>query len=144
MNIQNIKTTGTGYISKTGRKNDINLVLTIPSKAFFTHDDLKAVNPSFKKDITLRTRFKKELESGKVKNIGTLNKLKGRPKNVYSVPPILSSTIESAKAATIILHSEYLTSKITDISSTSHQSQTKVDESNTRKEYAKSLIFSAH
>ena len=144
MTNQNIKQKGTGYISKTGRKNDVNLILTIPSKSFFTMEDLIESNKSFKKEITLRTRFKKEVESGKVKFIGTLNVSLGRPKNVYAVPPVLSTTIEAAKAATVILHSEYLTSKVTDISSTSTQPQTKVDESNTRKEYAKSLIFSAH
>jgi hypothetical protein len=130
---------GSDYVSKTGRKNNTKLVLTIPSKEIFTHDDLVAANPSFVVDITLRSRFNKELSGGKVKNIGTINNLKGRPKNVYAVPPITNTIIQKAKDSSVILHSEYLTSKVADINP--HKPSTETQPTTSRKEYAESLIF---
>ena len=113
--------------SKTGRKNKTNLSLTWPTMDFFNHEDLKKSNPDFV-DITLRVRVKAEIESGKLKDIGVLHNGKGRPKNVYSLA-VNNDIIEKMKQAGIILHSQYLTQKITDINSTANsKSQVEMEE----------------
>jgi predicted transcriptional regulator len=94
---------------------------------FFNHEDLKKSNPDFV-DITLRVRVKAEIESGKLKDIGVLHNGKGRPKNVYSLA-VNNDIIEKMKQAGIILHSQYLTQKITDINSTANsKSQVEMEE----------------
>jgi hypothetical protein len=103
--------------SKTGRTNKTNLSLTWPVMDFFNHQDLKNSNPDFV-DITLRVRVKAEIESGKIKDIGVLHNGKGRPKNVYAMS-VNSSVIEKAKQAGVILHSQYLVEKVTDITNAS-------------------------
>ena len=103
--------------SKTGRTNKTNLSLTWPVMDFFNHQDLKNSNPDFV-DITLRVRVKAEIESGKIKDIGVLHNGKGRPKNVYAMS-VNSGVIEKAKQAGVILHSQYLVEKVTDITNAS-------------------------
>lgn len=110
----------TNKTSKTGRKNKTNMTMTWPAKDFFSHQDLKNSNADFI-DITLRVRVKAEVESGKLKDIGVIHNGKGRPKNVYALT-VTKNTIEKAKEAGVILHSQYLVEKIADITNTTTHS----------------------
>ena len=115
----------TNKTNKTGRKNNTKQAITWPSAEFFTHNDLVTSNPSsYMKDITLRTKYKKEVANGKLKEIGVMPNGKGRPHNVYSLNPT-KNVIENAKQAGIMLHSQYLVEKVADISKHSFQSTTK-------------------
>ena len=101
--------------NKTGRKNNTGQLLTWPSVEFFTQKDLEKTNPTMVR-ITLRTKYKKQIGS-KIKEIGVLHNGKGRPTNVYAMIPVNASTIDKAKTAGVILHTEYLAKKVADITS---------------------------
>jgi hypothetical protein len=100
--------------NKTGRKNKTNLIITWPSASFFTIKDMFTTNPHFV-PITMRVRVKSELEQGKLKDIGVIHNGKGRPTNVYTLAPVTADTIAKAKDAMVILHTEYLSTKVADI-----------------------------
>lgn len=105
----------TNIKNKTGRKNKTNQIITWPSPtSFFTVKDLFKTHPDFK-PITMRVRLKTEIENNRVKDIGVFQNGKGRPTNVYALTPLAPTVIVAAKEAGVILHSEYLTSKVADI-----------------------------
>jgi len=66
-----------------------------PTAPFFTIRDLHRLNPRFV-EITLRVRFTKEIERGKVAEIGSLNGGKGRPNKVFTLTPITDEKIRQA------------------------------------------------
>lgn len=105
--------------NKTGRKNKINRNTVLPINNFFTIKDVFAANPSDSVQITMRTHMKDFIGEGKVKDIGVIHNGKGRPTNVYSLVPVTDIVIDSAKKAGVILHSEYITTKVADIKSIS-------------------------
>jgi hypothetical protein len=86
---------------KTDRKNKTNQTVTWPTN-IFTIKELNGVNPEFV-EITLRTRLKKALESGKVKEMGVLHNGKGRPTIVFVYGVPTESHIDDAKTRGVIL-----------------------------------------
>jgi hypothetical protein len=86
---------------KTDRKNKTNQTVTWPTN-IFTIKELNGVNPEFF-EITLRTRLKKALESGKVKEMGVLHNGKGRPTIVFVYGVPTESHIDDAKTRGVIL-----------------------------------------
>jgi len=79
--------------TKTERKNQTNVVTVWPEKATsFILDDVFQAQPT-QKPITIRTRLKKLLEAGTVKEVGILHTKIGRPKNVYTFQTVDESLI---------------------------------------------------
>jgi hypothetical protein len=78
-----------------------------PTAPLFTIRDLHRLNPSFV-EITLRVRFTKEIERGKVAEIGSLNVGMGRPKKVFTLTPITDEKIRQAAGQKINLADAFL------------------------------------
>ncbi len=87
---------------KTERKNKTNFVVTWPTTPFFTSEDVFALQPEAKQ-ITLRVRLSKEIEKGKVAEIGCQTGGQGRPKKVYAFTPVPQSTLDLARSQNITL-----------------------------------------
>ncbi len=81
--------------------------ITWPTAPFFTIRDLHRLNPRFV-EITLRVRFTKEIESGNVAEIGSLNGGKGRPIKVFTLTPITDAKLRQAVAQKINLADAFL------------------------------------
>ena len=79
-----------------------------PTAPFFTIRDLHRLNPRFV-EITLRVRFTKEIENGKVAEIGSLNGGTGRPKKVFTLTPITDEKVRQAVVQKINLADAFLT-----------------------------------
>jgi hypothetical protein len=93
---------------KTDRKNKTNLVVQWPTAPYFTIiDDLFPLQPEVKK-ITLRVRLAKEIEAGRIAEIGTKTGAQGRPKKVYAFTPVPQTTLDLARAnrITLVEHSQ--------------------------------------
>jgi hypothetical protein len=84
------------------RKNKTNQLVTWPTTAYFTIEDLWELNQKFV-NITLRVRLTNAIADGKVAEIGWLSGGKGRPRKVYSMTPVQQSTLNKAKTADINL-----------------------------------------
>jgi hypothetical protein len=103
----NTNTQPTGSTStKTGRKNRTKLTEVLPESGFYTNEMLFALNKSFK-EITLRVRVKKLVESGKVLEVGTLHQPKGRPAIVMATAPVSKETWAKIAAAGVLLNEKY-------------------------------------
>jgi hypothetical protein len=87
---------------KTERKNKTNLVVKWPSTPFFILDEVFDLQKDAKQ-ITLRVRLQKEIESGKVAEIGCRTGGQGRPKKVFAFTPVPQSTLDLAKSQSITL-----------------------------------------
>jgi len=88
---------------KTERKNKTNLVVEWPKTPFFTIiDDLFELNKDAK-HITLRVRLNKEIEAGRIAEIGCKTGEQGRPKKVYAFTPVPQSTLDLARQQNITL-----------------------------------------
>lgn len=117
--------------NKTGRKNNLNQTLILPSTNYFSTEQLFDANPKML-NITARTKFKLNyLSTGKVKELGYIQNPMGRPTKVYAMTPISNEIIDSAKNDGIILKSEYIVEKVTDINvnntvSSQHNSTPKI------------------
>ena len=79
-----------------------------PTAPLFTIRDLHRLNPCFV-EITLRVRFAKEIENGKVAEIGSLNGGMGRPKKVFTLTPITDEKIRQAVGQKINLADAFFT-----------------------------------
>ena len=75
-----------------------NRVITWPTTSYFTFKDLYSINPQFDKEITLRVRLAKEVESGKVAEIGAIPGGLRRPPKVYALTPVSQITLDKADA----------------------------------------------
>jgi hypothetical protein len=104
------------------RKNKTNLTVQFPKTAFFTIEDLLALNAEFI-PITLRVRMNNFREDGTVAEIGYLPGGKGRPKKVFCLTPVTKITLEKARQqnVTLIDNAEKL---VNVISVTTNQPQT--------------------
>ncbi len=80
-----------------------------PTAPLFTIRDLHRLNPGFV-EITLRVRCAKEIENGKVIEIGSLNGGMGRPKKVFTVTPITEEKIRQAVHQKVTLAEAFSTS----------------------------------
>ena len=87
---------------KTERKNKTNLVVNWPTAPFFTLEEVFALQPD-SKEITLRVRLAKEIEKGKVAEIGCKTGGQGRPKKVFSFTPVPQSTLDLARSMNVQL-----------------------------------------
>ena len=87
---------------KNIRKNKTNQEVKWSTSALFTIQELWTLNPAFK-EITLRVRLTKEIEAGKIAEIGSIPGGKGRPLKVFSLTPITNLTLERARAKGINL-----------------------------------------
>lgn len=119
--------------NKTGRKNNLNQVLILPSTGYFSTEQLFEANPKML-NITARTKFKfNYLNTGKVKELGYIQNAMGRPTKVYALAPISNEVINDAKANGIILKSEHIVEKVTDINTNNIiSSQIKTTPKNTK------------
>lgn len=67
-----------------------------PTAPLFTIRDLHRLNPRFL-EITLRVRFSKEIENGRIAEIGSLgNGGMGRPQKVFTFTPITTEKMRQA------------------------------------------------
>ena len=87
---------------KNIRKNKTNQEVKWSTSALFTIQELWTLNPAFK-EITLRVRLTKEIEAGKIAEIGSIPGGKGRPLKVFSLTPITNLTLERARSRGINL-----------------------------------------
>ena len=71
-------------------------VLNFPTTAYYTIQDLIDKNPHFNKDITIRVRHTRAIESGEVVEIGRVTGGKGAPPKVYAKTPITDALLEKA------------------------------------------------
>lgn len=71
--------------------------ITWPTASLFTIRDLHRLNPRFL-EITLRVRFAKEIEKGRVAEIGSLGTGggMGRPQKVFTFTPITQEKVRQA------------------------------------------------
>ena len=71
--------------------------ITWPTTSLFTIRDLHRLNPRFL-EITLRVRFAKEIEKGRVAEIGSLGNGggMGRPQKVFTFIPITGEKVRQA------------------------------------------------
>lgn len=81
------------------QKTPRSLSVVWPKSVYFTFKNLVSENPEFASDVTLYVRLKKAVENKIVAPIGTLKAAKGRPELVYSLTPVVQSTIDAAKSA---------------------------------------------
>lgn len=81
--------------NKTGQKLQI-------SNHIFTVEDLHQQNPGYC-NITLRVHLKEAIKSGKVIELGYINKGKGRPKMVMSPLPVTQELLNEAKERQVLL-----------------------------------------
>ncbi len=80
-----------------------------PTAPLFTIRDLHRLNPRFV-EITLRVRFTKEIERGKVAEIGSLGKGgMGRPVKVFTLTPVTDEKIRHAAGQKVSLADPFLT-----------------------------------
>lgn len=87
---------------KTERKNKTNLVVKWPTTSLFTIDDIFQLN-SEAKEITLRVRLTKEIESGRAAELGSKTGGQGRPRKVFAFTPVPQTTLDLAKSQNITL-----------------------------------------
>jgi hypothetical protein len=88
--------------TQTNRKNKTKQTLNLPTTAYYTLKELFAVNPQFGGiEITIRVRHTKEIEAGRVVEIGTLTGGLGRPQSVYALTPVSKMTLDKAEANNI-------------------------------------------
>ena len=78
------------------RKNKTNQSVVWPTTVYFTIADLHKLNPKFV-NITLRVRLANAIESGEVAEIGWVPGGKGRPPKVFSLTPVLQTTLSKLK-----------------------------------------------
>lgn len=83
---------------KNTRKNKTNQVLNMPKTPYYKLQDLFDINTQFNAEITIRVRHTKEIESGRVAEIGSMPGGKGRPLKVYAYTPVSQATLNRAKA----------------------------------------------
>jgi hypothetical protein len=89
-------------IKKTERKNRTNLNVEWPTTPFFTIEELWGTSTNANmKEITLRVKLAKQIEAGKVVEIGCKTGEQGRPKKVFSLTPVSQATLDLAKAQNI-------------------------------------------
>lgn len=84
---------------KNTRKNKTNQVLNMPKTPYYKLQELFALNPQFNAEITIRVRHTKEIEAGRVAEIGSMPGGKGRPLKVYAYTPVSQATLNRAKAS---------------------------------------------
>jgi len=84
---------------KNTRKNKTNQVLNMPKTPYYKLRELFDLNPQFKAEITIRVRHTKEVEDGRVAEIGSMPGGKGRPLKVYAYTPVSQATLTRAKAS---------------------------------------------
>lgn len=103
MNDNNNNNNESTKVSKTGRKNNINQSVNWPEKGkYFMFDELQSLNVNII-PITLRTKLKSAIKTGMVKEIGTLNLKKGRPKSICSLTPVSNETLLEAQKNGVVL-----------------------------------------
>ena len=86
----------------TQKKNKTKQVVTWPTAALFSLYELHRLNPKFV-EITLRVRLANQIAAGKVAEIGCIPGGTGRPRKVYSMPPVTALTLDKARAEQINL-----------------------------------------
>ena len=73
-----------------------------PTSMYFTIGKLVDLNPKMltpsKLDITIRVRLTKEIEAGKIAEIGFIPGSQGRPKKVFAFTPVTKIVLEKAWA----------------------------------------------
>ena len=95
-------------MKQTQRKNNTNRDLTLPSTtSYFTIRDLVKINSGLitasEGDITIRVKLTKEIEKGRVVELGSCTGGKGRPPKVFAVTPVTQTVLNKAKADNITL-----------------------------------------
>lgn len=78
------------------RKNQTNQSVLWPQTVYFTITELQALNSKFV-PITLRVRLANAIQAGVVAEIGWVSGGKGRPPKVFSMTPVLQTTLNKAK-----------------------------------------------
>lgn len=123
-------------MKKTNRKNKTNLVVNWPTGFFIMepadeHPNIQSLtgfNPEFV-PITLRVRLNNAIEDKHTTKIGTLKNAKGRPKLVFATVPVSTETIESAKAAGVLVETDVInTVNVVDIKATNQTETVMVSE----------------
>lgn len=87
---------------KPERKNRTNLVVKWPTTPYFTIKELLKVNSDFK-EITLRVRLTKFIETNEVVEIGNKSGAQGRPEKVFAKTPVSDSILKEADSNHIVL-----------------------------------------
>jgi len=79
-------------------KQNINL----PKKSFFTLFDVFALNPDAK-EITLRFKVSKLIESKEIHELGYLPRPVGRPRKIFTQNNISKALLDAAKRENIVI-----------------------------------------
>jgi hypothetical protein len=99
-------------MKKTNRQNKTGLSVNWPN-GFYTmetsesHPNIPSLwsqNQHFAALITLRVRLTNAIEANQVVSLGTVKGIKGRPKLVFANAPVSQETIETARAAGVVLN----------------------------------------
>lgn len=85
------------------RKNNTKQVIDYGSKVIFTIQELIQKNPTIK-TITLRDKLNKDINRGKVSDLGVIPGNQGRPQKVFSMSPVTKIVVDLAESKGIVVH----------------------------------------
>lgn len=79
------------------------IVITWPTTQTFTiKGDILPLNPG-QKEITIRNHLQKEIESGRIAEIGSIAGSQGRPRKVFAHTPVTENVLSKASADGVTL-----------------------------------------